>query len=382
MTRLVSIDDYRRRAQAALPKIVFDYIEGGAEDEVTLRANRRAFDAVVLRPNGATVHAGTDLRVAVAGVTLDLPVLLAPCGMASLVRPRAEVMAARAAAAAGTVLVMSTMSGDPVEEVVAAGGRSVWFQLYRMGSDQHLRNMVQRVARAGVGALVVTIDTAVVSVRRRDRRNGGLSLLHASAGTVLRQMPGLATRPAWLARQVYGGHMPPRLSNVPGADGRPHRLGRHPAPVSLTWQDIQGVRAIFDGPLVVKGVLTPADALRSVDVGASAIVVSNHGGRQLDGVDASITALPEIADAVGGRCAVLLDSGIRSGTDVVKALASGATAVLIGRPWLYGMAVGGEQGVTAVIELLRESVARTVQLMGMARALDLHPEHVVRRGGP
>lgn len=375
MTHLVSIGDLQRRASAKLPDVVLDYVEGGAEDELTLRANRQALDALVLRPRGAVVPAEADLRVTVCGQDVQLPVLLAPCGMASLVRPHAEVLAARAAARAGTVLVMSTMSGDPVEDVVgAAGGHAVWFQLYRMGDDAHLRHMVDRVRRAGVGALVVTIDTPVVSVRRRDRRNGGLALLNASVGAALSHLPGMLRRPAWLARQLRDRHMPPVLANVPGPDGRPYRLGRHPAPVSLAWDDIRRVRSQYDGPLVVKGVLTGPDAVRSVDVGASAIVVSNHGGRQLDGVAASITALPEVVAAVGSRCDVLLDSGVRSGTDIVKAMALGATAVMVGRPWLYGLAAAGEEGIDTVLDLLRESTARSTQLMGMSSMAELRAE--------
>jgi isopentenyl diphosphate isomerase/L-lactate dehydrogenase-like FMN-dependent dehydrogenase len=378
MRKLVSPDDWRAAARRCLPKVVFDYVDGGAEEETTLRANRDAFSSLLFRPRGAVPAADIELTTTVAGSVVSMPVLLAPCGMASLVRPHGDRLAASAAARAGTVFVLSTMSGDSVQEVLrAAGSRFVWYQVYRVGTHYDALRAVERARDSGVGGLVVTIDTAVVSMRTRDCRNGGLAMVNSSLWRALPVLPDLLAAPGWLARQLASGQLPPRLMNVPGNDGRPCRLGRNIPPVSLTWGEIDRVRERFSGPLIVKGVMTAEDACRSLDVGASAVVVSNHGGRQLDGVDASLRVLPEVVDAVGERCDVLVDGGIRSGLDVLKALGLGATAVMIGRSWLYGLAVAGEKGVEKVLEQFRQSLVRNAQLLGVGTLRHLDRAQVV-----
>jgi len=378
MRELLSDEDWRAAAGRRLPKVVFDYVDGGAEEETTLRANRRAFGAVVFRPHGAVSAAEVDLATTVAGTTVSMPVLLAPCGMASLVRPHGDRLAARAAARAGTAFVLSTMSGDPVETVVeAAGARAVWYQIYRVGTQQDVLRAVDRARDSGVGGLVVTIDTAVVSLRTRDRRNGGLALVNSSPWRALPRLPDLLTSPAWLGRQLASGQLPPRLMNVPGDDGSPCRLGRNIPPVSLTWNEMDQVSDRFGGPVIVKGVMTVQDARRSLDIGAAAVVVSNHGGRQLDGADASLRVLPEVVEAVAGRCDVLVDGGVRSGIDVLKALGLGATAVMIGRSWLYGLAVAGERGVERILDQFRQSLIRNAQLLGVEALQNLDQVQVV-----
>ncbi len=386
MKALLTGDDWRVAARRRLPRVVFDYVDGGAEEETTLRANRRAFESLVLRPRGAVRAVDVELATTVAGAAVSMPVLLAPCGMASLVRPHGDRLAAKAAARVGTVFVLSTMSGDSVEAVVAAGGpQSVWYQLYRVGTWEDALRSVERVRDSGVSGLVVTIDTAVVSLRTRDRRNGGLALVNSSLWRALPRLPDLLRAPTWLGCQLASRQLPPRLMNVPGPDGLPCRLGRNVPPVSLTWEETDQVRKVFGGPLIVKGVMTGADACRSLDVGAAAVVVSNHGGRQLDGADASLWALPEVVEAVAGQCDVLVDGGIRSGIDVIKSLGLGASAVMVGRPWLYALAVAGEAGVEHILGQFQQSLARNAQLLGVGSLRGLDQAQVVmpltRRGG-
>lgn len=373
MRSLLTVEDFRRRAQRLLPKAVFDYVDGGAESEVTMRANRQAFEEVTLRPHGAVQLPSIDIGTTLLGWRLALPVLLAPCGMARLVHPEGDVAAAGAAGRAGTIFVQSTMSGHCMQDVVAAAqGSPVWYQVYDVAGDESVRQSVARARDAGVAGLVVTIDTAVGSLRVRDQRHGGLALLSGNPVRALAQIPDLLESPGWLVRQARRGAIP-QLMNVPAPDGSPYRLGRSPMPRSLTWADLTWVRQVFDGPVVVKGVLTAADARRSVDEGAAAVIVSNHGGRQLDGVDASLRALPEVVDAVGDACPVLLDSGVRTSIDVLKALGLGARAVLVGRPWLYGLGVAGERGVTSVLRLFEEGIRRNLALMGRSRLDELQP---------
>lgn len=372
---LLNVDDYRAIARQRLPRVVFDYVDGGAESELTVRANRAAFDEVGLRPRGGTRAATGALQVGVLGERLSMPLVVAPCGGARLVSPAGDVAGARAAGRAGTVFVQSGMSNHPVEEVVAAATGPVWFQLYDLGSRDRNEALVARAASAGVTALVVTVDCAAGSVRERDRRNGVPALLGTNRAAALPYLPQLLARPRWLAAHLADALVPP-LSNVVAEDGRPHVLGRDFIPRSLAFEDMAWLREAWSGPIVVKGVLTPDDAAQAVDAGAAAVVVSNHGGRQLDGAEATLRALPDVVEAVGDRCEVLLDGGIRRGTDVLKAVALGARAVLVGRPWLYGLAVGGEDGVAAVLGLLEDSMARNLALLGCANLDELTRGHV------
>src|SRR5256714_10350646 len=363
---VVNIEDLRRLARRRLPKVVFDYLDGGAEGEVTLRENRRAFDAGTCRPRRAGSVPGVDLRTTVLGRELAVPVLLAPVGYSRVMHVAGESAAARAAGAAGTGYVLSTMSGHALEDVKAASAGPVWYQLYLLGGRPAAEAAIQRARVAGYAALVVTIDTAVAGLRERDVRNGTAQLLGGTLRARLPFLPQLLSHPRWLASFLLGGGVPP-LPNVvlPGQGPMPlvdvvTALAR----AAVTWEDLRWLRDAWRGPIVVTGVLTGDDARRAVDAGAAAVVVSNHGGRQLDGVPASLRALPEVVKAVGDRVEILLDGGIRLGSDIVKALCLGARAVLVGRAYAYGLAAAGEAGVSRALEILRADMERTLQLLG------------------
>src|SRR5256714_5094885 len=363
---VVNIEDLRRLARRRLPKVVFDYLDGGAEGEVTLRENRRAFDAVTFRPRHAVSLPGVDLRTTVLGRELAVPVLLAPVGYSRVMHVAGESAAARAAGAAGTGYVLSTMSGHALEDVKAASAGPVWYQLYLLGGRPAAEAAIQRARVAGYAALVVTIDTAVAGLRERDVRNGTAQLLGGTLRARLPFLPQLLSHPRWLASFLLGGGVPP-LPNVVLPGERPMPLvdvATALARAAVTWEDLRWLRDAWHGPIVVKGVLTGDDARRAVDAGAAAVVVSNHGGRQLDGVPASLRTLPEGVKAVGDRLEILMDGGIRRGSDIVKALCFGARAVLVGRAYAYGLAAAGEAGVTPPVESFGGAHGRALPLLG------------------
>ncbi len=372
MSDALNIADLRRIAQRRLPRVVFDYIDGGAEDEVTLRANEHAFDEVTLRPRGAVAIAECDLRTTVLGTQLALPFILAPVGSTRLFWPRGEVEVAHAAEAARTVYALSTLVGTSIEEVRAASTGPLWYQLYLVGGRDVARKAIARARTAGYSALVVTIDTAMAGLRERDLRNGIKALLGGGPLAKLRSSPQFLLRPGWLYGFLRDGGLM-RFPNVVLADGPMGYVDVGPALERsvVTWDDLAWIRDEWGGPIVVKGVLTAEDARRAADAGVDAIVVSNHGGRQLDGAPATLRVLPEVVAAAGGRLEVLMDGGIRRGGDVVKALCLGAKAVLIGRAYAYGLAADGGPGVARAIEILRTEIVRTLKLLGSASTADL-----------
>jgi isopentenyl diphosphate isomerase/L-lactate dehydrogenase-like FMN-dependent dehydrogenase len=376
--RVVCIEDFRPLARRRVPKAVFDYLDGGAEGEVTLRENCRAFQDVTFRPRHAVSLANCDLGVRVLGFDLALPFLLAPVGYSRLMHPGGEVAAARAAGAAGTAYILSTISGHKLEDVKAGSNGPVFYQLYLMGGRGAAEAAIERARVAGFSALVVTIDTAVSGIRERDFRNGMKELI---SGTVLEKIPyipEMLRHPGWLVGYFRDGGLP-GLPNViiPGQGPMPLiDVAAALAAAAVTWADLRWIRAAWSGPIVVKGVLTGDDARRAVDEGAAAVSVSNHGGRQLDCVPASIRALPEVVKAVNGQVEVLMDGGIRRGTDVVKALCLGARAVLCGRAYAYGLAAAGEAGVTRAIEILRTDLDRTLRLLGCPSVAALDRSYV------
>ncbi len=364
--RVVHIEDLRRLAQRRLPRVVFDYIDGGAESEVTLRANRDAFDAVTFRPRHAVALPACDLRTSVLGTELPFPVLLAPVGYSRLMHPHGELAAAHAAGAAGTVYILSTVSGYKLEDVKASSPGPVWYQVYLIGGRAAAAAAIDRARAAGFSALVVTIDTAVAGMRERDLRNGMTELLSGSLSSRIPFLPQLLSHPRWLAALLLDGGLP-KLPNVvvPGQGPMPLvDVTTALARAAVAWDDVRWLRDTWRGPMVIKGVLTADDARRAVDAGAAAIVVSNHGGRQLDGVPASLRALPEVVSAVNGQAEVLLDGGIRRGSDVIKAICLGARAVLVGRAYAYGLAAAGAAGVARALEILRADMERTLKLLG------------------
>jgi len=365
-SQVVSVPDLRPIARRRLPKVVFDYLDGGADGEFTLRENCRAFEDVTFRPRGAVSVPTCDLSTRVLGFDISLPVLLAPVGYSRLMYPEGEIAAARCAGAAGTAYILSTISGHRMEDVKAASNGPVWFQLYLMGGRAAAEGSIARARAAGFSALVVTIDTPVAGMRERDSRNGMKELMGGGILSKLPFLPQFLARPAWLMRFLLDGGVP-HLPNVvvPGQGPLPMTdVAAALASSTVTWEDLRWIREQWSGPLIIKGVLTAEDARRSIDEGASAIVVSNHGGRQLDHVPASLQVLPEIVAAVNGQIEVLMDGGVRRGSDVIKAICLGARAVLVGRAYAYGLAAGGPAGVARAIGMLRTEMDRTLKLLG------------------
>ena len=363
--RVLNIDDLRRLAKRRLPRMAFDYIDGGADREITLRENSAAFDQVLFRPRCAVATPNCDLKTTVLGTTLDLPFILAPVGSCRMFYPRGEEVAARAAGKAGTAYTLSTLSGCRLEDVKAATTGPAWYQLYLVGGHDVAQAAMARAKAAGYSALVVTIDTPVAGMRERDLRNGTKELLARRPLAMLPYLPQIMVRPGWLFAWLMDGG----LMNFPNIVLKDGPMGYADVGAALeesmvSWNDLRWIREAWKGPIVVKGVHIGDDARRAVDEGADAIVVSNHGARQLDTVAPTIRVLPEIVAAVNSQAEVLMDGGIRAGGDVVKALCLGARAVLIGRAYAYGLAAAGQAGVTRAIEILRTDMVRTLKLLG------------------
>src|ERR1700728_4661827 len=376
--RVVCIEDFRPIARQRIPQSVFDYLDGGAEGEVTLRENCRVFNDVTFRPRHAVAVANCNLCTRVLGFDLALPFLLAPVGYSRLMHPGGEVAAARAAGRAGAGYILSTISGYKLENVKAGSTGPVFYQLYLMGGRGAAEAAIERARVAGFSGLFVTIDTPVSGIRERDYRNGMRELISGGPLEKIPYLPQILSRPSWLVSFLMDGGVP-ALPNVivPGKGPMPLiDVAAALAESAVTWADLKWIRELWRGPIVVKGVLTGDDARRSMDEGAAAISVSNHGGRQLDGVPASFRALPEVVEAVQGRIEVLMDGGIRRGTDIVKALCLGARAVLCGRAYAFGLAAAGEAGVDRAIEILRTDLDRTMRLLGCASVAELDRSYV------
>ena len=359
--------DYRELARRRLPRQIFDYIDGGAYDETTMRANVSDLQRVLLRQVVMRDVSVRDQSVEVLGQQLRLPLVLAPVGLAGMYAPRAEVLAARAAETAGIPFVESTVSICSVEEVAEGTSTPPWFQLYVMRDRGYAQDLMARAQAVGSPVLMLTIDLAVVGARHRDTRNAMVGEVNALAK--VRRGLDLVSHPGWI-RDVAIGGKPLTFGNlekaVPGAssptDFRDWVDSQFDP--SVTWDDIAWVREHWNGRLVVKGVLDPEDARRAADAGVDGLVVSNHGGRQLDSVPSTARALPDVVDAVGDEVEVLADGGVRTGLDVVKMTAMGARAVLIGRPWAWAVAARGEAGVRHVIEGMRADIDTALGLTG------------------
>jgi len=370
---LVNVDDFRLAARRRLPRTAFDAIDGGSGDETALRRNRSAFGEILLRPSVMADVRERDISTTVLGQRISMPLLIGPAGYARMGHREGELAAARAAADAETIYALSTVSSYELEDVARASNGPKWFQLYPPGDRGACESLLARAHDAGYEALAVTVDTAVEGLRERDRRH--------RLAVPLRMTPRLmmqgATRPRWALDYLRGGAG--RGAQGIGAAFLQER-GPRPEPRSLrdagraiaatarsiTEEEIRFIRDTWKGPLLIKGVMRAEECKRLIAVGADGIVVSNHGGRQLDGVLATIEALPEVVDAVAGQAEVFVDGGFRRGTDVVKALALGARACLIGRPYLYGLAVGGQAGVRHVLEIFRTEIDQTMALLGCA----------------
>ena len=376
--RAVNIEDLRRLAKKRVPKAVFDYLDGGADEERTLRENGRAFQEITFRPRVAVEVKNCDLRVRILGHELSFPAILAPVGYSRLMHPGGEVAAARAAGKSGTGYILSTISGHKLEDVKAASNGPVWYQLYLVGGRETAEGALERARRAGFSALVITVDTPVAGMRERDLRNGMKELLGTNVFAMLAYLPNIMAHPRWLAAFLLDGGLP-KLENIVIQGQGPMPLvdvGAALARSVVTWQDLRWIREVWPGPIVVKGILTGDDARRAIDEGAAAVVVSNHGGRQLDGVSASLRALPEVIKAVSGQTEILMDGGVRRGSDIVKALCLGARGVLIGRAYAYGLAAAGFAGVSRALDVLRDDVERTLKLLGCESVAELERSYI------
>lgn len=363
-----TVSDYRRIAEARLPRQLFDYVDGGAVDERTLDANRADFARFHLRQRVLRDVSNVSTDVALFGQPSSMPLALAPVGLAGLFRRRGETQAVRAADAAGVPFCLSTVGLCSLEEVRAASTKPFWFQLYMMRDRGHVRELLQRARKVDVDTLVFTVDLAVVGSRYRDRRNGMGGDL--SAGARLRSALNFAAHPRWLADVALGGR-PLVFGNLASYVAGARNVQDFRAWIdaqfdpSVTWKDIEWLRREWPGTLIIKGILEAEDAVAAADAGAQGIVVSNHGGRQLDSAPSSISALPRIADAVGNRLEVMMDGGVHTGQDVVKAIARGARSVMIGRGWVYALAAAGEAGVRHILAQIQQEIAVTLALTGL-----------------
>ncbi len=365
-----SVHDLRRAARRRLPRGVFDYIDGAAEDERTLQANSSAFGRITFAPRVLRDVGVVDPSATLLGRRLPLPLVLAPTGFTRIAHPDGELAVARAAARAGLPYTLSTLSTRSIEEVAAASDGDKWFQVYVWRDRGLVKEMIERAAAAKYSTLVLTVDTAVLGKRERDVRRGFTLPPKIGLETLVDGM----VHPRWTWDFVRAE--PIRFANVTGAsvgDGSSavslSQYVNEQFDPSLSWADVDWMRSVWSGPIVVKGVQTVADARLAADAGVDAIALSNHGGRQLDDAPAIVDLLAPVADAVGGRLDILCDGGIRRGSDIVKALALGATACMIGRAYLYGLGAGGERGVDHVLGLLDADVRRTMALIG-ARSTD------------
>ena len=370
--RIGTVADARRLARRRLPGPVWDYIEGGAGAEATMHGNCEAFGLVQFRPRVAASSGtpGPDLRTTVLGTDVSMPLLLSPVGFTRMMDPSGDVAAAQAAGAAGTVVSLSSLSGHSIAEVGAAATGPAWFQLYMLGGRGGAEQLVDRAKKAGYTALLVTVDTPIPGNRERDLRHGLSPPLRLDRRTIVKMAPRVVHRPRWLFDAARDGF---QLDLVNASslelDGAPISAADalfHWIASPARWEDFAWLREQWDGPMAAKGVLTGDDARRALDAGADAVIVSNHGGRQLDSVAPTVAALVEVVAAVGDRAEVLVDGGIRRGADVVKAVALGARAAMIGRAWAYGLAAAGRPGIDRVLSLLRQDIDRTMRLVGAA----------------
>jgi L-lactate dehydrogenase (cytochrome) len=374
--------DFRARAERRLPRFLFDYIDGGANDEVTLAANSTDFGRIRLRQHVLRDVSHIDTTARLASEQVSMPMALAPIGLAGMMSRRGEAQAVRIANDAGIPFTLSTVGICSLSEVKDASNKPFWFQLYMMRDREAVKSLLQRALAVGCTTLVFTVDLPVTGMRHRDTRNGMLTSSLAGKVGKLRQ---LVIRPGWLADVAIGG--------------KPHTFGSLAALVpdapnlnafrawidaqfdpSVTWSDIEWLRSMWPGKLLIKGILEVDDALAAVAIGADGVIVSNHGGRQLDSVASTISKLPAIATAVGGKVEVLVDGGVRSGVDVFKAIALGANGVLIGRPWIWALAGGGPSGLADLLATFRREFEVSMALTGVTRVSDIGPELIDAAG--
>jgi isopentenyl diphosphate isomerase/L-lactate dehydrogenase-like FMN-dependent dehydrogenase len=366
-----TIDDVRLLAKRRLPKMAFDYIDGGADAEITLRANVDDLVKVTLRRRSLVDVSELSLGTSIAGQALPMPLVLAPCGLMRLAGGDGELSAVKAAGAAGLTYTISTASSWSIDELAAVASGPLWFQLYLWRSRDVVTALVRRAEEVGCAALVLTVDVPINGKRARDHRNG----MSIPPQVTVRNAAGVIRHPAWFRDLLRG---PPigfrNLQGIAeGSSAMSHQeyVNTELSNLKASWEDVAWLRRTWDGPLLIKGITTVEDAVEANKAGADGIVVSNHGGRQLDGTASSISALPRIADAVGDRLDIVFDSGIRHGSDVVKALAVGAKAVAVGRSWAWGLAAAGQRGVAHVARLYEQEIKETLMLLGVPDVREL-----------
>jgi L-lactate dehydrogenase (cytochrome) len=379
MKKAANVSDYRALARARLPHFLFEYIDGGSYDEVTLRRNIEDLRSVALRQRVLRDVSAIELSTELFGQRWAMPVGLGPIGLAGMNARRGECQAARAAAAAGVPFTLSTLSACSIGEVARAA--PLWFQLYIVKDRGFVSDMIARAKEAGCGALVLTVDLPVPGTRYRDYRSGLSGSIRGKASRLAQVL----TRPDWAwdvavrGRPLNMGNLEPLLGAGAVLADLMGWVGRN-FDSSVTWKDVEWVRSQWDGPLVIKGILDPDDAREAAASGADGIVVSNHGGRQLDGALSTARALPRVADAISGRLKILADGGIRSGLDVVRMLALGADFILLGRAWAYALAARGEAGVAHVLSLIDAEMRAAMALTGCT-SVDQLNEQILDRAG-
>ena len=383
MRKAASVSDYRALARARLPRFLFEYLDGGSYAEVTARRNIADLETVALRQRVLRDVSKLDLTTELFGKSWSLPVGLGPVGLAGMNARRGEVQAARAAAAAGVPFSLSTVSACSLDEVAKGSPAPFWFQLYVLRDRSFMRDMMAQAREAGCGALLFTVDLPVPGSRYRDVHSGLAGSRGAAASA--RRLGQALSRPGWcwdvglLGRPHNLGNVAPLLGPSSGLEDFHGRIAGHFDP-SVTWKDLDWVRSEWGGPMVVKGILEVEDAREAAANGVDGIVVSNHGGRQLDGVVSSARALPSIADAVGDKLKLLVDGGVRSGLDVVRMLALGADFVLLGRAWVYALSARGEAGVAYVLQLIEAEMKVAMALTGCTKVSDIEGAIIDPRG--
>ncbi|WP_320663693.1 alpha-hydroxy acid oxidase [Prochlorococcus sp. MIT 1223] len=376
-TNAVNVSDLRLLAKRRLPQMVFDYIDSGADREQTLSDNCTAYNQILFRPRCAVSTPNCDLSISVLDQSFKLPFILAPVGSSRMFFPKGEVVAAREAGIAGTGYSLSTLSGCRLEDVKEATNCPAWYQLYLLGGRDVALKTIERAKKAGFSAIVVTIDTPVSGLRERDVRNGTKELLSMNPLVMLPYIAQMLVKPCWLTEWLGDGGLMsfPNVQLENGPMGYTE-IGPALEQSVVTWEDLKWIKDAWGGKIIVKGVHIGDDARKAIDYGADSIVVSNHGARQLDSVAPTIRVLPEIVRAANNEIDVLLDGGIRRGSDVIKALCLGAKGVLIGRAYAYGLAAAGGPGVARSIEILRSDILRTMKLLGCDSVSKLDPSFV------
>jgi L-lactate dehydrogenase (cytochrome) len=367
-----TFEDFRSIAKKKLPKMVFDFVDGGADSEISLRANRKAFENIQFDPHWLTDVSKRETNTVILGESVSMPLLLAPCGLAGVVHKEGELAVARAAERANTIFCISTGSCYSLEEIAAASRAKLWFQLYLWKSEEVVKSLVQRAKDVDCKALVLTVDVPAVGKRERDYKNG----MSLPPRIRLNNILDASYRFRWLSHFMTGPEI--TFGNLRGvaegdnASAIGQYVDRELNDPSATWEKVDWIRKMWNGPLAIKGILSARDAREAINRGVDAIYVSNHGGRQLDSVPGTADVLSEVVDAVNGRAEILLDGGIRRGEDIAKALALGADACLAGRPWYFGLAADGERGVSRVLEILQTDLLRTMTLLGAPKIDDIN----------